>query len=430
MKNITLLDLLLKPKNWWIPLFVIFVISLGGLTVIGLHTYVDAPPIPNFVTVNGDTVYSKKDILEGQEVFHKYALMEYGSMFGDGALRGPDFTAEALHKVSLSMREFYLSRLPGSSGTEADLMRQGIGEQVKKEIKQNTYDVASNTVTLSEGHAQAASFLVGYYTAVFTNPNSEQAFRPTNYITDPEEIRALAGFFFWGAWVCGTQRPGKNYSYTHNWPFDPDAGNTSTSATLLWSIVGSLGLLIGLGAVLYYHGKLEKLDDNTFTKSSNPIMTLEGVANFKPTRTQKATYKFFAVAMVLFLLQVVAGILTVHDFVGFVKFWGYDISVDLPVTIVRSWHLQLSLLWISACWIGASFFVIPFLSPKEPKKQLMMVNTMFWLIVVLVAGSVAGIFFGPKGLLPNSWYWLGHQGWEYLEPGKIWQGLLYCIFIL
>ena len=424
------MDLLLKPKNWWIPLLIIFVVSLGGLTVIGFQTYMDAPPVPDFVAPDGTAVYSKKDILKGQETFHKYALMEYGSMFGDGALRGPDFTAEALHEISKSMGEYYnlvFQQIPAAS--EA-ILRQGIGEQVKKEIKLNTYNAADNTVGLNEAQVYAAQKLAEYYTEVFTDSESPQAFRPANYITDKEELRTLAGFFFWGGWVCGTERPGKNYSYTHNWPFDPDAGNTSTSATLLWSIVGALGLLLGLGAVLYYHGKLEKLDDEAFTRSSNPLMTQEGIKKFEPTRTQKATYKFFAVAMVLFLLQVVAGILTVHDFVGFVHFWGYDISADFPVTIVRSWHLQLSLLWISACWIGASFFVMPLLSPKEPKKQLVMINLMFWLIVVLVAGSVAGLFLGPKGLLPDNWYWLGHQGWEYLEPGKIWQMLLYGIFIL
>ncbi len=430
MKQLSLMDLLLKPRNWWIPLSVIFVISLGGLTVIGIHTYMDAPPIPDFVAPDGKTVYSKADVLKGQEVFHKYALMEYGSMFGDGALRGPDFTAEALHEVTLSANEFYNSRLSATAGINEALLQQGIGEQVKKEIKENTYNAASNTVTLTEGLAFGAIKLTSYYTAVFTDSESKQAFRPTNYISNAEEIRALAAFFYWGAWVCSTERPGTNYSYTHNWPYDPAAGNTSTSATLLWSIVGALGLMLGLGAVLYYHGKLEKLDDETFTRSSRPIMTAESVEKFRPTPTQRATYKFFAVAMVLFLLQVVAGILTVHDFVGFVEFWGYNISEDLPVTVVRSWHLQLSLLWISACWIGASFFVMPLLSPKEPPKQTLWINTMFWLIVVLVAGSVAGLFLGPKGLLPNSTYWLGHSGWEYLEPGKVWQILLYGIFML
>ncbi len=58
--------------------------------------------------------------------------MEYGSMFGDGAARGPDFTAEALHLVNAYMIEFYLTKI--SPVTVSDIEQQGIEEQVKKEI--------------------------------------------------------------------------------------------------------------------------------------------------------------------------------------------------------------------------------------------------------------------------------------------------------
>jgi len=46
--------------------------------VIGYETYYKAPPIPDFVSENGESVFSQKDILDGQTVFQKYALMEYG----------------------------------------------------------------------------------------------------------------------------------------------------------------------------------------------------------------------------------------------------------------------------------------------------------------------------------------------------------------
>jgi nitric oxide reductase subunit B len=49
--------------------------------------------------------------------------------------------------------------------------------------------------------------------------------------------------------------------------------------------------------------------------------------------------------------------------------------------------------------------------------------------VLLVAGSVAGIYAGPMGLT-KYWYWLGNQGWEYVEPGKVWQFVLFIIFLL
>ena len=428
MSQPSFIQYLLNPKNWWLPLLIIFSISATGVFMMGLHTYTEAPPVPNYVATGGKTIFSQEDIQKGQTVFQKYALMEYGSMFGDGAYRGPDYSAEALHYTAVFMTDFYEFQVNNDMANAQDIINLGISGKVKKEIKTNTYDNTTNTVTLTEGQADAALKLVDYYTQVFTDPNHEQAFLPTGYIEDPDEIRTLSAFFFWGGWVCGVERPAKPYSYTHNWPYDPTAGNTPSAAVVIWSIVGSLGLVFGLGIVLYYHGKLEKLDDTTFTNQAAPLMTNDGVSNFMPTATQKATYKFFYAAILLFFLQVLSGILTVHDFVGFVKFWGFDISEILPITITRSWHVQLSLLWISACWIGASFFVMPMLSPKEPSGQCKLINAMFVLIVVLVAGSVVGLFIGPKGFTGDAWYWIGHQGWEYLEPGKVWQALLYIIF--
>lgn len=422
------IEYLLNPKNWWLPLMVIFTISITGVFMMGLHTYTEAPPIPDFVTADGNTVYSKKDIQNGQMVFQKYALMEYGSMFGDGAYRGPDYSAEALHYTAAFMKEFYQRLNNSDEGDDEEIKKLGISEKVKNEIKSNKYDAATNTVLLSDGQSYAAQELGNYYQQVFFDPQHKQAFLPSGYIIEADEIHHLSAFFFWGGWVCGVERPGESYSYTHNWPYDPAAGNTPSAAVIIWSILGSLGLVVGLGIVLYYHGKLEKLDDAVFTNKAAPLMTHAGVNSFKPTATQRATYKFFYAAILLFVVQVLAGILTVHDFVGFVNFWGFNISEALPITITRSWHVQLSLLWISACWIGASFFVMPMLSPKEPAGQLRLINTMFVLIVTLVAGSVVGLFIGPKGISGDAWFLIGHQGWEYLEPGKVWQGLLYIIF--
>ena len=419
---------LLNPKNWWLPLLIIFIISVVGVTMIGVHTYTEAPPIPSYVSSKNETVFSKEDVLKGQAVFQKYALMEYGSMFGDGANRGPDYTAEALHHVSQYMNDYYLSQI--NSDANNDLLKKGMAEQVKAEIKSNHFSSSSNSVSLTDAQTFAAGELVKYFNQKFTDPSFPGAFKPSGYITKSDELKSLTAFFFWGAWVCGVERPGEHYSYTHNWPYDPAAGNTPSSAIILWSIIGSLGLIFGLGLVLYYHGKLEKLDDDVYTSNAEPFMTKGEIQKFQPDAVQRATYKFFYVAILLFAVQVLAGILTVHDFVGFVNFFGFNISEPLPITVTRSWHVQLSILWISACWIGGSFFMMSLVSPKQSSGQVKRINTIFWLTVLLVAGSLTGILLGPKGIIGKNWYWLGHQGWEYMEPGKIWQIILGVVFII
>lgn len=419
---------LFNPKNWWLPLLIIFIVSICGVAMIGIHTYTEAPPIPNYVTEDGEIIISKEDILEGQAVFQEYALMEYGSMFGDGANRGPDYTAEALHRMSEYMNDYYKSKLNTSENSEFAV--RGAQEQVKSEIKANTYDKNTNSVKLTASQVTAFSNLQDYYKNIFTNPKFAGAFKPAGYIKSEEDIKTLTTFFFWGAWVCGVERPGEKYSYTHNWPFDPMAGNTPTSATIIWSIVGSLGLILGLGIVMYYYGKMDQLEDSSYTNKAQAFMTREEIARFSPDKIQKSTFKFFYVAILLFALQVLSGILTVHDFVGFVNFFGYDISTFLPITVTRSWHVQLSLLWISACWIGASFFMMSLVSPNQPKSQVKFINSIFWITVLMVGGSLTGMLLGPKGLLPTTWYWFGHQGWEYMELGKVWQIMLAIVFIL
>jgi nitric oxide reductase subunit B len=428
MRKKNFIGWLLNPRNWWLPLLIIFTISVFGVTMIGVHTYSEAPPIPDYVVNKGETVFSKEDILNGQQVFQRCALMDYGSFFGDGANRGPDFTAEALHLVSGYMNQYYKDQLQKES--IPGLADKGVQEEVRSEIKHNQYDAVHNSVLLTEAQRYAAGELVKYYTKKFTDPSFPGPFRSMPAESGNTEIRELTAFFFWGAWVCGVERPGKTYSYTHNWPYDPNAGNTPSPAIILWSIIGSLGLIFGLGIVLYYHGRLENLDDKAYTAKAQPFMTRREVEKFRPDAIQRATYKFFYAAVLLFAVQVLAGILTVHDFVGLVHFFGFNISEPLPVTVTRSWHVQLSLLWISACWIGASFFVMSLISPKQSRNQLHRINLVFWLTILLVAGSFAGILLGPKGIMGQNWYWLGHQGWEYLEMGKLWQIILGFVFII
>ena len=59
-----------------------------------------------------------------------------------------------------------------------------------------------------------------------------------------------------------------------------------------------------------------------------------------------------------------------------------------------------------------------------------MINILFVLVFILVGGSLVGMFMGPKGLLGEWWYEFGHQGWEFVDFGKVFQALLMGIFIL
>ncbi len=97
---------------WW-KIGVIFTIFVGFsvLIFIAVKAYKDAPPIPlKVVNAGGETVFTREDILAGQQVFLKYALMENGTIWGHGAYLGPDFSAAYLHALALGGRE---RRKPG-----------------------------------------------------------------------------------------------------------------------------------------------------------------------------------------------------------------------------------------------------------------------------------------------------------------------------
>ncbi len=46
-----------------------------------------------------------------------------------------------------------------------------------------------------------------------------------NAVSDPHEIGQLTAFFAWAAWASAAHVPGKDYSYTNNFPYDPQIGN-------------------------------------------------------------------------------------------------------------------------------------------------------------------------------------------------------------
>lgn len=417
-------------KNWWGPLLFILVISLAGVGMIGYQTYNDAPPMAGFETEDGQSVIPQRTIVDGQIVFHKYALMEYGSFFGDGAQRGPDYTAEALHQTVQAMKEFSIAAWEKENNRPATAMESKIiGEAVKDEIKENRYEPTNDIVVLTDAQVFAVQALRKYYSDIFLN-NQSGGFPPKDYIKDEKEIHALSDFFFWGGWVCAVKRPGAIYSYTHNWPYDPEAGNEPTSPVILWSVLGLLGFVLACGIVLYFIGQYNQIPNKFFKQGSKGFLTNQMVTDFKPTATQRASFRFFYVAILLFLLQVLSGVLTINEFVDFLSFFGINISGEIPITVTRSWHLMLSLYWISACWIASSIFILPLLAKKEIPGQLRLINILFIMVFVLVAGSLLGMFLGPKGLLGEYWHLLGHQGWEYVDFGKFYQGLLMAVFAL
>ncbi|HJL60531.1 MAG TPA: cbb3-type cytochrome c oxidase subunit I, partial [Pseudomonadales bacterium] len=426
---------LMNKKNWAALFALVSAISIAGLIYLGGATYTGSPPLENFKAANGDIVISREAIKGGEEVFHLRGLMSWGSFWGDGGERGPDFTADALHRTAMSMREFYAQELGGSTSqydTLPQYDKDAIAARVIRELHANTYDEESGFIGINDAEIYAFEELNKHYTRMFTDASYEEAFSPAGYISEPDQLRDLTAFFFWGGWVSSSNRPGENYSYTHNWPGDKDAGNTPTDATFMWSVFSIFALIFGIGAVLYVYGQMKEQPVDVFeggddNGNGQQSLTTYDLENEYVRPTQRATYKFFMLAIIVFGVQILAGIIIATDFV---RPFGMDLNELIPFTVARSYHTLLQIYWFFMCWVGYTIFFLPRIS-KVPPGQKGLIDLLFALCVITGAGAIFGIYLGQTGVITGSMaYWFGSQGWEFMELGRFFQFTLLTSFAL
>ena len=406
---------------WWRnALILVMIMGFTILIWLAVRSYQDAPPIPErVVDPAGEVVFTRNDILAGQQVFLKYGLMENGTIWGHGAYLGPDFSAEYLHVLSVGAGEViaqqrYKRGLKNLTSTERDLVNAETGQL----LKQNRYDPQTETLTITAAESASYHQQITKWTEYFSSP-AGNAGLPAKYIKDPLELKQLTAFFAWTAWASVANRPGQIYSYTNNFPYDPAVGNTPTSDAVLWSALSLIALLAGTAAVLFAFGKFHFLGWKGKGDHVHPQM-LPGVT----TESQRATIKYFLVALLLFLIQALVGGATVHYRADPTGFFGIDLSKLLPSNIVRTWHLQLAIFWIATAYVGGGLLLAPSLGGKDPKGQVGGVNLLFGALVLVVVGSLVGEILGINQILGKFWFWFGHQGWQYLDLGRAWQILL------
>jgi nitric oxide reductase subunit B len=82
-------------------------------------------------------------------------------------------------------------------------------------IRTNTYDPATSTLTLAPARAEAFPANAAHYADVCGKGRPAYAI-PAGALTDPENQRALAAFFFRTTWACAAGRPGPDAA-APNW---------------------------------------------------------------------------------------------------------------------------------------------------------------------------------------------------------------------
>jgi nitric oxide reductase subunit B len=391
------------------------------------------PPIPELVVApSGEVILTGDDIRLGQRQYLSRGGQQTGSIWGHGAYLAPDWSADALHRTGLVAAALARGIAPADAAAfgQKDLEALPAGErgrveaEVRAELRRNRYDAATETLTLSPAQAAAIPALVGYYTRLFA-AGSDAMSIPAGFVADPADARALTAFFFWTAWAAGTNRPGETFSYTANFPYDPLVGNEPLPSSLVWSIVSVVLLILGTFAAIYAYLRMRAKDPDHAPR-------IAPLAEPRPTASQRATLPFFAVAILLFIVQALLGSVTGHYAVEGNKLFGIDTGALLPYAASRGWHLQLAVFWIATCWLATGLFIGPLVTGgHEPRGQKALVLTLLGALVVVVVGALAGTYLGVKGKLsgPNGWL-VGHQGYEYIELGRVWQVALIAGMVL
>ncbi|RXQ95716.1 nitric-oxide reductase large subunit [Ancylomarina salipaludis] len=419
----------MNARKLWIGLIAVILLSFSVVGYYGYEIYRTAPPIPEkIMTDSGEIIFTKADILDGQNIWQSIGGQEVGSIWGHGAYLAPDWTADWLHKEAI----YILNRW---SQTEKSKSFESLNEEeqaalkarLKKELRSNTYNETSKVTIISNNRWEAIKNNSKHYTALFTNDPAMDELREAyavrkNSLYDLEKARKMNAFFFWASWACVTNRPDNDISYTNNWPNEPLVDNEPTGSLMLWSGFSIIMLLIGIALLGFYHANQNKHEELKDTLPQKDPLT-----GINATPSMKATLKYFWVVSGLIVLQVLFGAVTAHFGVEGDGFFGLSMDNLLPYSVSRTWHVQLGIFWIATSWLATGLYMGPAISGFEPKFQRLGVNVLFGALLVVVLGSMAGQWLGVMqklGLLEN--FWFGHMGYEYVDLGRFWQILLFA----
>src|SRR5450759_1681707 len=347
----------------------------------------------------------------------------------------------------------------------------------RDDFKINRYDAATGVLTISNAQAAAFTDLTRHHAETLGAPNGNSGLRPSA-ITDPGQSRLRTSYFAWSAWSAAANGPGKNCSYTNNWPSEPLVNNGPSADTVVWSVLSLVALLGGTGALFAAFGRWNWLGWHGREDQELSFREPQSVAL---TPSQRATAWFFFTMAGLFVVQTLVGAASEHYRADLGSFFGIPLDRWLPYNLVRTWHVQLSLFWVSTSFLAAGIFLVPMITRRrDPRRQGALAYALLGALayallgalayallgalayallgalayallgalayallgalayallgalayallgalVIVVVGSLLGELAGMRGAFGRLWSWFGMQGFEYLDLGKFWQILL------
>ncbi|MEO7051459.1 MAG: cbb3-type cytochrome c oxidase subunit I, partial [Rhodanobacter sp.] len=381
-------------------------------------TYREAAPLPQqFVAPSGQVVMTRDDIVAGKSGFQQADLMDYGSLYGMGSYFGEDYTAEYLVQLATEVQTNLAAERYGKSFASLSPDQQASVTRTMR-LDLQGIDLSQPAVTLPKAVADALATLRGTIATSLLTDNFAKGYTRA-YSLDTGSARQTADFLLYSSLTTVARRPGKNFSWTTNWPSEPLVGNAPTTATFLWTWASLTLVFFGIGVILVIFRLW--IEPKAANETFEPVL----LGSVPPTPSQKALWKYFLAVAAVFLLQILVGVIMAHYYSNRTDFYGIGIDKWLPFAFARDVHLQAPIVWIGMSWIGAGLFLAPLIGKREPAGQRLLVNLIFWVLVIIVAGALIGDYLGVMGVIHKHWFWLGNQGLSYLELGRLWQILFF-----
>jgi nitric oxide reductase subunit B len=208
------------------------------------------------------------------------------------------------------------------------------------------------------------------------------------YSLDETEAAHTAEFLIYSALTTVARRPDTTWSWTENWPYEPEVGNTPTTNTFMWTWISFCFTFFAFGGVIFiYEYWLSGGDEGMM----DPLL-----ADFRPlTASQRKIGKYFLLVAAVLLLQILAGTIMAHAYYDRRSFYGLDLHVILPFNFLRDVHIHAPIIWIGVGWIGAGLFLAPAIAGgREARGQGVLIDILFWVTLVIVAGALIGDWLG------------------------------------
>jgi nitric oxide reductase subunit B len=398
--------------------WILLAVAVGSFALFAwatVLTYERAAPQPDrFVAAGGAILITADDVVAGKAGFQKADLMDYGSLYGMGSYFGQDYTAFALTRLARLIEE-QLAQKQFAAGFDrlSEDRKATVRDEMRRQLQ--TLDLSQREVTVPEALAGAMVTLRTEMAKNLRTVDLATGWTPA-YSLDETEAAHTAEFIIYSALTTVARRPDTSWSWTENWPYEPEVGNTPTTNTFMWTWASFCFTFFAFGGVLFiYQHWLSGADEGTM----DPLLVA-----FRPlTDSQRRIGKYFVVVAAVLLLQILAGTIMAHAYYDRRSFYGLDLHTVLPFNFLRDVHIQSPIIWIGIGWIGSGLFLAPSIAGgREARGQGLLVDLLFYVTLMIVAGALIGDWLGIMGHMSDqTWFWFGNQGLSYIQLGRFWQ---------